>query len=117
MCTKYGSPCIFLKKCPWINNCIGFYNRKFFILMLFYSICISLFLIFSTFIGGFSIYKHFNIKTEVKYFELSLVGIGFIANIIYLGVISAFFKFHLELLFNNTTTIESLDRKRNPNNQ
>jgi Uncharacterized protein containing DHHC-type Zn finger len=33
--------------CPWVNNCIGFYNRKFFILL----ICYALLAIFTTMIG------------------------------------------------------------------
>ena len=29
--------------CPWINNCVGFNNRKFFILMLLYVIVTAIF--------------------------------------------------------------------------
>jgi palmitoyltransferase len=31
--------------CPWINNCIGFWNRKFFILLLIYVLIMTYFVI------------------------------------------------------------------------
>ena len=33
--------------CPWINNCIGFWNRKFFILLLVYVLIVTYFIMFT----------------------------------------------------------------------
>jgi len=35
--------------CPWINNCIGFWNRKFFILLLIYVFLVTYFVAFTMF--------------------------------------------------------------------
>ena len=78
--------------------------------MLFYSILLS----FTVAIGGF-IGMTFLIRKEVWGWSEILIGMGFFANLVYLGVITLFFKFHLELLFKNSSTIESLEKKRNPN--
>ena len=33
--------------CPWINNCVGFWNRKYFLLLLIYVLSITYFVFFS----------------------------------------------------------------------
>ncbi len=50
------------------------------------------------------------------YFNEVLFILGFITNTAFLVVITLFFKFHLELMFGNNTTIENMDKVRNPNN-
>ncbi len=94
--------------CPWINNCIGFYNRKFFILMLFY-------IITTTFFGNISIslslYDMFENFEDFKGQYLFRI-ISFLILFPLMIVISLFFKFHIYLIFTNSTTIENIDKKR-----
>jgi palmitoyltransferase len=100
--------------CPWINNCIGFFNRKFFIQMLFY---INVTLIFINITNGKFVYdiirkminNRINVKkdlTENIYF-LVLYFMDFLL-MFFLG---SFFKFHLKLVLENKTTIETIDKK------
>ena len=101
--------------CPWINSCIGFYNRKFFIQMVFYLIIT----IFSTIIANsFSTYYlikdiivnkkfEFNLKFTIQLFYILVYGIDVVMGFI----LSQFFKFHIKLILENKTTIETLDHK------
>jgi palmitoyltransferase len=101
--------------CPWINSCIGFYNRKFFIQMVFYLIIT----IFSTIIANsFSTYDlikdiivnkkfEFNLKFTIQFVYILIYGIDIVMGFI----LSQFFKFHIKLILENKTTIETLDHK------
>lgn len=42
-------------------------------------------------------------------------GIGLVIQIAFLIVISNFFKFHVELVLSNSSTLDNLERQRNPN--
>ena len=100
--------------CPWINSCIGFYNRKYFIQMVFYLIIT----IFSTLIANgktcyYLVYDIFKGKYEFNW-EFSIVCLNLIVYIIDLVmsyILSQFFKFHIKLILENKTTIETLDHK------
>jgi len=101
--------------CPWINSCIGFYNRKFFIQMVFYLILT----IISTLIAN-SVTTYDLVKDTIvnKKFELnSNFVFKFIYVLIYaidlvMGfILSQFFRFHIKLILENKTTIETLDHK------
>jgi len=100
--------------CPWINNCIGFFNRKFFIQMLFY---INLCLIFLNISNGKFVYDivHKIIKNKItakKNFTENLYFlILYSLDILLMFFLASFFKFHLKLVLENKTTIETIDKK------
>ena len=100
--------------CPWIDNCIGFFNRKYFIQMLFYMNLILFYILISnskfTFDIIIRIYKNrVNIRHELKenLGHLFVYSVDIVAQII----IALFFKFHLNLVLENKTTIETIDKK------
>lgn len=100
--------------CPWINTCIGFFNRKFFLQMLLY---INTLLVFSNIIN---LYFAYEITRKLYYnevnFRTELVNsLSFIfmysADIVVMAVLGMFYKFHMKLVFENKTTIETIDKK------
>jgi len=100
--------------CPWINNCIGFFNRKYFMQMLFY---MNLQLLFILTVNGKltvdiilqTVRNRVNLKKEMnEYLAFILV---YVLDICAAVIIALFLKFHLELVFQNKTTIETIDRK------
>ena len=102
--------------CPWINSCIGFYNRKFFIQMVFYLIIAIISTICANFSSTYNIiyttiqnYKQIEFKYDF-YMELLFV-IVYIIDIIMGVILIQFFKFHITLILENKTTIETLDQK------
>jgi len=99
--------------CPWVDNCIGFYNRKYFMQLLFYLCMLCLFIDIS---AGYDVYiiikEIINLKFKYNtHFRAAgvLIAYGVIITLTFL--ITMFFKFHVELVLKNSTTIESLDKE------
>ncbi len=101
--------------CPWIANCVGFTNRKFFMLFLFYIILTLIFSLaceYPLFINEIlSLVK----ATEGMSVHFVIRAIGIIIQTAFFVVISMFFKFHVELVLSNSSTLDNLARQRNPN--
>ena len=99
--------------CPWVDNCIGFYNKKFFIQLIFYFFLTSLFFCITYIPYSYDIIKmlyvsHGKANTDIIYKNYIIL----LNNIILLGfsiIDFNFLKFHLKLLSSNLTTIETLD--------
>jgi palmitoyltransferase len=101
--------------CPWIANCVGFTNRKFFMLFLFYIILTLIFSLACEY--PLFVTEILNLVKATESISLHFVirAIGIIIQTAFFVVISMFFKFHVELVLSNSSTLDNLERQRNPN--
>jgi hypothetical protein len=92
--------------CPWIYNCVGFYNYKYFFLLLWYSV-LDLQLIAWTM--SESVIRSWDVNTPFVTMFFLLFGETLA---VFLGLlISAFFLFHIWLMLKAMTTIEFCEKK------
>ena len=104
--------------CPWVDNCIGFYNRKFFMQLLFYLICLlfivdisSAYFVYMNILEIIEKGMQYNRQPHFILITFSFLFVGILS-----GVIFVFFKFHVRLVINNSTTIESLEKENKNDN-
>ena len=101
--------------CPWINNCIGFYNRKYFIQMVFYLNCTLIFVICCNFMFVYDIVLKYLLVKKIVFnlnffFKMGYI-VFYLMDILMEIILFQFFKFHIKLILENKTTIETLEHK------
>lgn len=103
--------------CPWVNNWIGFWNRKQFVLLLIYVLICSY---ISAAILSVDLYFRLNAEYEYftktnkvfeDFFTLVIVLIGEVITCAASFIMTNFLKFHIMLILDNKTTIEFLEKK------
>mmetsp|Transcript_42571 Transcript_42571/g.77315 ORF Transcript_42571/g.77315 Transcript_42571/m.77315 type:complete len:566 (+) Transcript_42571:122-1819(+) len=89
--------------CPWLSNCVGYRNHKFFILCLFYTTiaCSGTGVTFITTL-------HYHTFSGMHTFMMME---GTMLSLLMSGIVGPFFAFHCWLLSRNMTTIEFCEKR------
>lgn len=92
--------------CPWIYNCVGYHNYKYFFLVLLYSV-IDLHCIFWWMLE--SVIKSW--EEETPFHKMFFLLYGESLTFFLLVLLTLFFMFHVALMFKAMTTIEFCEKK------
>jgi palmitoyltransferase len=96
--------------CPWINNCVGFYNRKYFMLLLVYVLLctytIAVAMARPVYEAVMKLYERPNIEQVDPFVQVW----AYTLDLMLAMVLTSFFKFHVGLVCRNSTTIETMDK-------
>ena len=93
--------------CPWVANCVGFYNHKYFINMLFYSSVTSILVCVTSYPVFISTLASESVDLGLAYFIVT----SWILVTAFALVITIFFFLHVYLIYNQTTTIEFCEKR------
>lgn len=92
--------------CPWIYNCVGHGNHKYFFLLLFYSVILTQVVFWTMFSS-----VHEALASEASSFQMFSLLFGETLDGIIAVMILAFFGFHTWLSYNAITTIEFCEKQ------
>ncbi|XP_017837754.1 palmitoyltransferase ZDHHC15B isoform X1 [Drosophila busckii] len=98
--------------CPWVNNCVNFYNYKFFVLFLGYALIYCLYVAFTSLHDFIQFWKNDNDYLEQG--QLNGTGMGrfhilflFFISIMFAISLVSLFGYHIYLVLVNRTTLEA----------
>lgn len=93
--------------CPWVANCIGFNNYKFFMCMLFYTAMACHMIIWTAWPLMSAVLQSETIDYKMAYYVITSYILACTLGLI----ITGFFSFHLYLIRKQWTTIEFCEKR------
>jgi len=97
--------------CPWVANCIGFYNYKYFMCMLFYTVAACHMIIWTSWPLLVEVLSSDTIDYKIAYYVITSYILACTLGLI----ITGFLGFHLYLIRKQWTTIEYCEKRAGDN--